>query len=107
MRIEQARRIQFQAPQSPLGRLLGLLVLFLVVIAAVFIFIFGAVVAGLGLLLAPVVRGWRSLTSRRRGGVSIERPVTSDTLGEESPPAVIDAEFTPVTNESPPESRDA
>jgi len=98
MRIEQARRVYFQTQQSPLGRLLGLLVLFLVVVAAVFIFIFGAVVAGLGMLLAPVIGWWRS----RKPIQAPDRPVE---IAEEPPPVVIDAEFTPVSNSSSDDSR--
>lgn len=93
MRIEQARRITFQTPQGPLGRLLGLLVLFLVVVAALFVFVFGAVVAGLGLLLAPVIGWWRSRKA-------IHPPSRPAEIAEEPPPVVIDAEFSPVPDPS-------
>ncbi len=90
MRIDYARRLQFQGPQTLLGRLMGLVVLFLVVVAAAFVFLFGAVVAGLTMLLAPVFRWWRS----RKGIRQPEGP--SRSIDEEPAPRVIDAEFTPI-----------
>jgi hypothetical protein len=90
MRINYARRLQFQGSQTLLGRLMGLVVLFLVVVAAVFVFLIGAVVAGLTMLLAPVVGWWRS-----RQGVR-PPPSPPESIEDEPVPRVIDAEFTPI-----------
>jgi hypothetical protein len=96
MRIEYARRIYGATPQSPLGRLLGLVAIFFIVVAAVVVLAIGAVVAGMGMLLAPVIGWWRSRQLESRGGVSIERPHGEPGLADEPPPKVIDAEFTPI-----------